>query len=160
MCTLWSLALAKKSCNNINNSRAQVSRLCYFLWLWSDNYFFSTLFSVQNLNETFSRMMSRRKYHFSHQKLCIDEIAMHCPPQKVFLVSLQYENLFTLVTLLLSYQHQSSKPESISLIKVNILQEYQSAVLTLTYCFELNVFEVEVFGKKKSRFSEIASFRS
>ena len=31
MCTLWSLALAKKSCNNINNSRTQVSRLC---WLW------------------------------------------------------------------------------------------------------------------------------
>ena len=35
LCTLWSLALAKKSCNNINNSRAQVSRLCYFLWLCS-----------------------------------------------------------------------------------------------------------------------------
>ena len=33
LCTLWSLALAKKSCNNINNSCAQVSRLCYFLWL-------------------------------------------------------------------------------------------------------------------------------
>ena len=29
--TLWSLALAKKSCNNINNGRAQVSRLFYFL---------------------------------------------------------------------------------------------------------------------------------
>ena len=29
----WSLARAKKCCNNINNSRAQVSRLCYFLWL-------------------------------------------------------------------------------------------------------------------------------
>ena len=28
LCTLWSLALAKKSCNNINNSRAQVTRLC------------------------------------------------------------------------------------------------------------------------------------
>ena len=26
--------VAKKSCNNIKNSRAQVSRLCYFLWLW------------------------------------------------------------------------------------------------------------------------------
>ena len=36
MCTLWSLELAKKSCNSINNSRAQVSRLCYFLWLWCD----------------------------------------------------------------------------------------------------------------------------
>ena len=33
LCTLWSLALAKKSSNNINNSHAQVSRLCYFLWL-------------------------------------------------------------------------------------------------------------------------------
>ena len=31
LCTLWSLALAKKSCNNIKNSRAQVFRLCYFL---------------------------------------------------------------------------------------------------------------------------------
>ena len=31
LCTLWSLALAKKSCNNINNSRVQVSILCYFL---------------------------------------------------------------------------------------------------------------------------------
>ena len=30
MCTLWSLALSKKSCNNINNSCVQVSRLCYF----------------------------------------------------------------------------------------------------------------------------------
>ena len=37
----WSLALAKKSCNNINNSRAQVSRLCYFLWLWY-NYWILT----------------------------------------------------------------------------------------------------------------------
>ena len=27
LCTLWSLALAKKSCTNINNSLAQVSRL-------------------------------------------------------------------------------------------------------------------------------------
>ena len=36
MCTLWSLKLAKKSCNNINNSCAQVSRLCYFLWLWTN----------------------------------------------------------------------------------------------------------------------------
>ena len=34
MYILWSLALAKKSCNNINNSRAQVSRLSYFFWLW------------------------------------------------------------------------------------------------------------------------------
>ena len=34
LCTLWSLALAKKSSNNINNSRGQVSRLCNFLWLW------------------------------------------------------------------------------------------------------------------------------
>ena len=33
LCSLRSLALAKKSCININNSRAQVSRLCYFLWL-------------------------------------------------------------------------------------------------------------------------------
>ena len=35
LCTLWSLALAKKFCNNMNNSRAQVSRLCYFLLLCS-----------------------------------------------------------------------------------------------------------------------------
>ena len=34
LCTLWSLALAKKSCNNINYSHVQVSRLRYFLWLW------------------------------------------------------------------------------------------------------------------------------
>ena len=34
MWILWSLALVKNSCNNISNSRAQVSRLCYFLWLW------------------------------------------------------------------------------------------------------------------------------
>ena len=34
LCTLWSLALAKNSCNNINNSHAQVSKLCHFLWLW------------------------------------------------------------------------------------------------------------------------------
>ena len=33
LCTLWNLPLVKKSCNNINNNRAQVSRLCYFLWL-------------------------------------------------------------------------------------------------------------------------------
>ena len=31
---MWSLALSKKSCNNINNSTVQVSRLCYFVWLW------------------------------------------------------------------------------------------------------------------------------
>ena len=43
MCTLRSLVLAKKSCNNISNSRAQVSRLCYFLWLCS-NQIFSVLF--------------------------------------------------------------------------------------------------------------------
>ena len=36
LCTLWSLALAKKSSNNINNNRAQVSRLCYFFWLCSN----------------------------------------------------------------------------------------------------------------------------
>ena len=36
MYTLWSLALVKKSCNSINNSRAQVTRLCYSLWLWFD----------------------------------------------------------------------------------------------------------------------------
>ena len=36
MCNLWSLALAKRSCNKINNSRAQVSWLCYFLWLCSE----------------------------------------------------------------------------------------------------------------------------
>ena len=34
LCTLWSLALAKKSRNNINNTCAQISRLSYFLWLW------------------------------------------------------------------------------------------------------------------------------
>ena len=33
MDTLQSLALAKMSCNNINNSCAQVCRLCYFMWL-------------------------------------------------------------------------------------------------------------------------------
>ena len=33
LCTLSGLVLAKKSCNNINNSRVQVFRLCYFLWL-------------------------------------------------------------------------------------------------------------------------------
>ena len=33
LCTLGSLALAKKFCNNINNSCAQVSGLCYSLWL-------------------------------------------------------------------------------------------------------------------------------
>ena len=32
--TLWSLALAEKSCKNIKNRRAQASRLYYFLWLW------------------------------------------------------------------------------------------------------------------------------
>ena len=32
-CALWSVALAKKSCNNINNRHPQVSGLCYFLWL-------------------------------------------------------------------------------------------------------------------------------
>ena len=31
MCTLWNLALAKKSCNNINNSRAQVSTLLFLV---------------------------------------------------------------------------------------------------------------------------------
>ena len=36
LCNLWSLALAKKSFNNINNNRAQVSRLCYFFWLCSN----------------------------------------------------------------------------------------------------------------------------
>ena len=34
LCTLWSLALSKKSCNNINNSRGHVFRLFCFLWLW------------------------------------------------------------------------------------------------------------------------------
>ena len=34
MSTLWGLVLAKKSCNNINKSRAQVSRLYVFLRLW------------------------------------------------------------------------------------------------------------------------------
>ena len=34
MCTFWSVALAKKSCNNINNSPAQTYILCYFLRLW------------------------------------------------------------------------------------------------------------------------------
>ena len=29
LCTLWCLALAKKSCNNINNSRAQVSNYIF-----------------------------------------------------------------------------------------------------------------------------------
>ena len=33
MFTLWSLTLAKKSWNSINNSRAQFPGLCYFLWL-------------------------------------------------------------------------------------------------------------------------------
>ena len=32
--TLWSLALSKMSCNNINNSRGHVFWLFYFLWLW------------------------------------------------------------------------------------------------------------------------------
>ena len=31
LCALWNLVLAKKSCSNIKNSRAQLSRLCYFL---------------------------------------------------------------------------------------------------------------------------------
>ena len=43
LCTPWSLALAKKSCNNMNNSRAQVSRLCYFFWLW---FYWSVLENV------------------------------------------------------------------------------------------------------------------
>ena len=34
LCILWSLALLKNSCNNINNSRGHVFRLFYFLWLW------------------------------------------------------------------------------------------------------------------------------
>ena len=38
LCPLWNLALAKKSCNNINNIHSQVSRLCYFLWLWFSVY--------------------------------------------------------------------------------------------------------------------------
>ena len=38
LCPLWSLALVKKSCNNIDNSRRQVSRLCHFLWLWTNLY--------------------------------------------------------------------------------------------------------------------------
>ena len=38
LCTLWSLALAKKSCNNINHSHAQVSKLCYFFWLCFDQW--------------------------------------------------------------------------------------------------------------------------
>ena len=33
VCTMWSLALAKMSCNNINSSPVQLSRLCYFWWL-------------------------------------------------------------------------------------------------------------------------------
>ena len=33
VCALRSVALAKRPCNNINNGRAQVSRLCYFLRL-------------------------------------------------------------------------------------------------------------------------------
>ena len=34
LCALWSLALAKKFCSSINNSRTQVFGLRYFLWLW------------------------------------------------------------------------------------------------------------------------------
>ena len=47
LCTLWSLALAKKSCNNINNSRAQVSRPDYVI---SCDYVF-TLKNVKNGEE-------------------------------------------------------------------------------------------------------------
>ena len=44
LCTLWSLVLAKKCCNDINNSRAQVSRLCYLLWLRSQCVILETLY--------------------------------------------------------------------------------------------------------------------
>ena len=54
VCTLRSLA--KKSCNNINNSRAQVSRLCYFLWLWlnlrKNNRLYQTFFHKGTLSTT------------------------------------------------------------------------------------------------------------
>ena len=36
LCTLWSLALAKKSCNSISNSRAQVSRLLFLVNMIGD----------------------------------------------------------------------------------------------------------------------------
>ena len=54
MCTLWSLILVKKSCNNINNSRAQVSRLCYSLWLW---------LKVLNLGVDESLLTWRKNHH-------------------------------------------------------------------------------------------------
>ena len=41
LCTLWSLALAKKSCNNINNSRPQVSRLLFLVTMSLKNPSFS-----------------------------------------------------------------------------------------------------------------------
>ena len=51
LCTLWSLALAKKSCNNINNSRSQVSRLFYFLWLWFDKFVSRSVFGELQLTQ-------------------------------------------------------------------------------------------------------------
>ena len=44
LCTLWSLALAKKSCNNISNTQA--SRVCYFLWLWVNTLPWSHIIKV------------------------------------------------------------------------------------------------------------------
>ena len=59
LCTLWSLALPKHSCNNINNSRSQVSRLGYFLWLC-----FKVACRVQILKKTFSQNSNRFGYSF------------------------------------------------------------------------------------------------
>ena len=66
LCTLWSLALAKKY--NINNSRAQVSRPYYFLWLcinlfksimtvWSMQYMVVTLNESKTGGKTQSRVI-------------------------------------------------------------------------------------------------------
>ena len=60
LCTLWSLALAKMSCNNIKNSHMQLSRLCYFWWLCfyesiyhiSIKLIYSNIYDILHINKS------------------------------------------------------------------------------------------------------------
>ena len=88
LCTLWGLVPAKKSCNNINNSHVQVSRIYYFLWLWyklqymsitffllswTMNYFFISGMLWVVCNETIRNIVNCRMYF----------VAIHIQKEKV-----------------------------------------------------------------------------
>ena len=67
MSTLWSLAQAKKSCNNINNSRALVSRPCYFLWLSFDSVSLKRARNSTEIRKTIHSPRRKKKYHVNYK---------------------------------------------------------------------------------------------